>query len=41
MAKIVFKLSTMIGENLEFHQSEMAKTVFKLSIMVGENLEFY
>ena len=40
MAKITFKLSTMVGRNLEFHYSEMAKIPFKLS-MVGGKLEFH
>ena len=41
MAKIVFKLSSTVGESLEFHQFEIARIGFKLPTMVGENLEFH
>ena len=32
MAKNVFKLSTMVGENFEIYFSQMAKNAFKLPI---------
>ena len=39
MAKNVFKISTMVGENFEIYTSEMAKNAFKISTMVGEIFE--
>ena len=39
MAKIAFKLSTMVGENFEINSSQMAKIATKFSNMVEENFE--
>ena len=41
MARIDFKLSTMVGENFENYTFQMARMAFKLSTMVGENFENY
>jgi hypothetical protein len=39
MAKNALKLSTIVGENIEIHLSQIAKNAPKLSTMVGENFE--
>ena len=41
MAKIAFRLSTMVGENFESFLPQMAEIAFKLSTMVAENFEFH
>ena len=41
MARMTFKLSTMIGENFEIYTSQMARMAFNLSTMIGENFEIY
>ena len=41
MAKNVFKLSIMVGENFVIYLSQAPKYAFKLSTMVGENFEIY
>ena len=39
MARIAFKLSTIVGENLEIYLPQIARIVFKLSTKVWENFE--
>ena len=41
IARNLFKLSTMVGENFEIYMSEMANNTLKLSTMVGENFNSY
>ena len=39
MAKIAFKLSTMVGKNILIYLSQMTKIASTSSTMVGENFE--
>ena len=41
MAKIAFKLSSMVRENFEIYSSQMTKIAFKLFTMVGKPFEIY
>ena len=41
MARIAFKLSTMVGENFKSYLYQMTRIGFKLSTMVGEIFESY
>ena len=41
MARMAFKLFTMVGENFEIYTTQMARIDFKLSTTVGENFEIY